>query len=970
MTRETRRPAVLAMSRFALLACIALIVLTGIAVLGSRPPHLHAAGPIGTGWQDYDLIVSPGDWSGAANGAPDIIARKLSDGSLWLFSGDGLGGYTGPTQIGSGFNVYTQLLAAGYFTGGKYPDLLAVRNDGDLILFANRGDGVLGKPIALASGWGGYDVVLGTTNFSGTHRPDVIARNASDGSLTLFAGNGHGGFSGRTSITSVSFTKYSLLAAPGDWDNDGYPDLVGRSSDGTLCLFRGNGRGGLQNVSCVPIGRGWGEFNAIVTPGTWGRTDLVDLLARTHDGDLWLAIGAGISGYVDPLSVAQCSTITLHISSLSPSYTINFERFGQAHPQSMATLTETDGRVQAIPPNASRDGADWQPSATYSDTCSWPSGLYAARLDATAPVGGTESSLSYTSYVTFVIRPITPPATRQLLVVASTNTWAAYNDWPVGGSFYSTGRPTQVSYLRPNPGASPLFEGSHLAGGEVVILQWLEAHGFAYQMVADVDLNDSPGLLSAANYYAVLLSTHSEYWTGAMYDALAKYLQDGGSVLSLSGNTMYHVEQLLRPSGATWSSVLVGGEGLAAVRPKYAVGNLLGSGFLYTTLHTCASYEVVRPTSWLMKGVAARVIGSQGKYWERNCYRNSPGVGAGASGDEVDYRLPFLLNRKYQIVAEGTNVVGGRADIVWYLRRDGGQTVSVGSISFGNSLAVDPNLSRIVTNALTGFQRFHDAGQTSFGGLVAPGDWTGSGHPAILARSGDDLTLFESNGSGGWVGSRVIGTGWAQYDLIAPAGNWTGQARPDLLARRTSDGALFVVPNDGDGGFKARFRIGSEINWSHYDTITGVGDWNGDDIPDLIARTPTGSIYLYRRSERGQIDPIPQLLATGWDIYDEIVGQVDWNGDGLPDLIARKPDGSMWISSGRRDHSLAPPQQMPGFRGWDDYSTIVGGGDWTRTNHQDLVARRADGSLWLVYGKGAASFAGSLYMGADWNRFT
>ena len=976
----TRRQMVLATRAAAVLAVIALMALAAVLaltrgqpapapVVSVPPPQLNPASPIGTGWQGYDLLVSPGNWNGAANGAPDIIARRVSNGSLWLFAGNGLGGYARPTQIASGFNVYRQLFVAGTFTGHAHADLLAVRSDGELILFPNLGNGTLEEPVSLGSGWGGYDLVLGTTNFSGTHRSDVIARSATDGSLTLFKGDGNGEFSGSSRITSASFAKYSLLAAPGDWDNDGFPDLVGRSPDGTLCLFRGNGRGGFQNTNCIAIGTNWGAFNAILTPGKWYGSDRVDLLTRSLDGNLWPAIGAGITGYIDPVSVAQCSSFSLHISSMSPSYTINFQRFGQEQPQTVATLTETDGTVQAIPANASRDGANWSPSATYSDTCSWTSGMYAARLDATVPIGTSGASLNDTSYVTFVVRPRTPPATRQLLVVASTNTWTAYNDWPQNGSFYSPKHPTQVSYLRPNPGATPMFQGGHLAGGEVEILQWLEAHGFAYQMVADVDLNDSPWMLSTANYYAVVISTHSEYWTGTAFDAVAKYLQNGGSVLSLSGNTMYHVEKLVKPQAAAiWSSLLVGGEG--PVRPKYAIGNLLGSGFLYTTKDTCSPYKVLLPKSWLMAGVKGRLIGGRGKYWQRGCFMNPPGVGAGASGDEVDTRLPFLLNRQYQTVAEGRPRVGGTSDIVWFLRRNGGQTMSVGSISFGNSLAIDPNLSRLVTNALMNFQRFKDTGQTSFGGLVAPGDWIGNGHPDILARRGDTLNLYEGNGSGGLSGYRVIGTGWAQYNLIAPAGNWTGHVRPDLIARRASDGALFVVPNAGAGGLKARYQIGPGVKWSSYDTITGVGEWNGDGIPDLIARTPDGSVYLYKGLKNGQIDPTPVLLATGWDVYDQIIGPVDWNGDGLPDMIARKPDGSMWISLGRPDHSLAPPQEMS-VGGWDQYSTIVGGsGEWTSTNHQSLVARKADGTLWLFDGKGATSFAGSRYLDSGWNDFS
>ena len=212
--------------------------------------------------------------------------------------------------------------------------------------------------------------------------------------------------------------------------------------------------------------------------------------------------------------------------------------------------------------------------------------------------------------------------------------------------------------------------------------------------------------------------------------------------------------------------------------------------------------------------------------------------------------------------------------------------------------------------------------------------------------------------------------GWAQFDLIAPAGRWTRHPRPDLFARKASDGALFVAPNNGSGGFSRFIRIGPTVNWSSYDTITGVGDWNGDGIPDLVARTPGGSIYLYAGTGNGHVNPTPQLLATGWDSYDQIIGPVDWNGDGLPDLIARKPDGTMWIALGRSDHTLATPQQMPHTDGWDQYSTIVGGGAWSSKGHQDLLARKSDGTVWLFTGTGATEFSGSFQTAAGWNVFS
>ena len=935
-----------------------------------RPLHVRASGPVGSGWQKYDLIVSPGDWDQKPNGAPDIIARLASDGSAWLFSGDGLGGYAAPTRIATGWGSYTKLIGVGNFRGHSSPnDLMAVRSDGTLVLIPNLGRGVVGRPRVLASGFGGYDVVLGAGDFNGDGTQDVIARDASDGKLILYAGNGKGRFLGHSVISQASFAGYSLLATPGDWDRDNYPDLVARRADGTLCLFRGNGRGTLQNTDCIPIGTGWNAFNAVVAPDTWDQDNQVDLLARTPDGGMWLATGAGITGYPDPINLTQCSTIGLHISSVTPNYTITFQRYGQAAPVTVATMSVTNGQIQTIPADAARNGANWQVSASYSDTCAWKSGMYAAQLAATSPVSSTGASLNQIAYITFIVKPLRPPTTRQLLVVASTNTWTAYNDWPQDSSFYDRkpgGRATQVSYLRPNPGASPLAEGSHIAGGELQILKWLEAHNYAYQMITDVDLNDNPSLVSTSNYYAVLLSTHTEYWTNPMFNTLARYLQNGGSVLSLSGNTMYRKETLVKPSAsAQWSSILVGG--VNPIRSPFAIGNLIGLQFV-TTIDTCAPYRVTKPKSWLMAGVKATVIGPTGQYWPSGCFLNAPGVLPGASGREVDKVLPFLLNRQYQVVAVGQNARQG-ADLVWYVRRAGGQVVNVGSIAFGNSLAIDPNLSTIVTNALNQFMRFHDSGQSSFGGLIAPGDWVGDGRPDLMARQGDNLYLYRDNGTQSVIGPTFISSGWAQYNLISPAGNWMGHSRPDLFARRASDGALFVVPNGGFGSFAPRIRIGASVNWSQYDTILGAGDWNGNHIHDLIARTPSGDLYLYTGLGGGRINPTPTLLGKGWDSFDQIISPVDWNGDGHPDIIARKPDGTMWIAYGRADHTLATPQLMPHAGAFDNYSTILSGGDWNGNGRHDLIARRADGSLWLFPGNGA-SVGAPIKIGDQWNTFS
>ncbi|WP_019887870.1 FG-GAP-like repeat-containing protein [Streptomyces purpureus] len=90
----------------------------------------------GTGWQGYDVLVAPGDFSG--DGKADLIARDTA-GVLWLYKGDGASGYSPRTQIGTGWQIYTALASPGDLDGDGKADLVGRANDGVLWLY--KGDG-------------------------------------------------------------------------------------------------------------------------------------------------------------------------------------------------------------------------------------------------------------------------------------------------------------------------------------------------------------------------------------------------------------------------------------------------------------------------------------------------------------------------------------------------------------------------------------------------------------------------------------------------------------------------------------------------------------------------------------------------------------------------------------------------------------------------------------------------------------
>jgi hypothetical protein len=62
---------------------------------------------VSTGWNIMDQLTSPGDMN--KDGRGDLIARR-TDGTLWFYAGRSGGGVLGGRQVGSGWNVMTNIL--------------------------------------------------------------------------------------------------------------------------------------------------------------------------------------------------------------------------------------------------------------------------------------------------------------------------------------------------------------------------------------------------------------------------------------------------------------------------------------------------------------------------------------------------------------------------------------------------------------------------------------------------------------------------------------------------------------------------------------------------------------------------------------------------------------------------------------------------------------------------------------------
>jgi hypothetical protein len=131
-------------------------------------------------------------------------------------------------------------------------------------------------------------------------------------------------------------------------------------------------------------------------------------------------------------------------------------------------------------------------------------------------------------------------------------------------------------------------------------------------------------------------------------------------------------------------------------------------------------------------------------------------------------------------------------------------------------------------------------------------------------------------------------------------GDLNGDARNDIVARK-KDGSLWFYPGTGkvdatNNGYTAPVKIG-EYGWEVFDQLFGSGDFNADGKNDLIARKPDGTIWMYPGSGTGTLGT-PRRIGTGWNIYNILLGAGNLNADSFPDLVARRPDGSLWAYSG------------------------------------------------------------------------
>jgi len=223
------------------------------------------------------------------DGATDLVARDGA-GRLWLYPGNGAGGFKARHQIGVGWNSVTAIVTPGDITGDGNADVLARDSVGRLWLYPGNGTSGFSARRQIGSGWGSY-AITNAANLNSTGRPDLLARDTA-GALWLYPISGNAVFGARTKV-GAGWNPYAILG-PGDVSGDARADILAGDAAGSSWLYRGTGTGWVGGRTLVSSG--WAAMTALVTLGNWDRTAGNDVLARDAAGVLWLYPGNNNGG--------------------------------------------------------------------------------------------------------------------------------------------------------------------------------------------------------------------------------------------------------------------------------------------------------------------------------------------------------------------------------------------------------------------------------------------------------------------------------------------------------------------------------------------------------------------------------------------------------------------------------------------------------------------------------------------------
>jgi hypothetical protein len=250
--------------------------------------------PVGTDWH----VAGTGDFNG--DGRVDILWRN-DDGRVTDWLGNTNGSFTDNlANFLRPVDTQWQVAATGDFNGDGLADVLWRNVDGHVTNWLGGSNGSFSDNLgnlyrAVDPDW----QVVASGDFNADGLTDVLWRNSA-GWLTDWLGTPSGGFSDNLGNFLRNVDNQWQVAGTGDFNHDGFTDILWRHSDGTVTDWLGNANGSFSdnlNNLLRSVDPQWqvdsiGDFNGD------GRDDI---LWRNTNGDVTDWLGTSNGSFADNL---------------------------------------------------------------------------------------------------------------------------------------------------------------------------------------------------------------------------------------------------------------------------------------------------------------------------------------------------------------------------------------------------------------------------------------------------------------------------------------------------------------------------------------------------------------------------------------------------------------------------------------------------------------------------------------------
>lgn len=187
------------------------------------------------------------------DGKLDIVTSNSNSGSVSVLLGDGAGGFViagGPVNVPGGAGA----LAAGDFNRDGNQDIV-ITSDGTVALLVGDGlGGLQDTGLRLPVFWLGGDPqnlisTIAAADFNRDGNLDVASASAVSGGMTVYLGDGDGGFSLAPGSPHIQSQGINSIAVA-DVNIDGRLDIVAAGTQ-SIVVFTGDGLGGFGAMSAI-----------------------------------------------------------------------------------------------------------------------------------------------------------------------------------------------------------------------------------------------------------------------------------------------------------------------------------------------------------------------------------------------------------------------------------------------------------------------------------------------------------------------------------------------------------------------------------------------------------------------------------------------------------------------------------------------------------------------------------------------